>query len=81
MLPLPEQPERQHGFDSDDAEFHKRLVDALMLAARASMPVSIRDGSVMNEPPPANAFRAPAHIDAMMRTRYAVTKEPMPHPG
>ena len=28
----------------------------VMLAARASMPVSISDGSVMNEPPPASAF-------------------------
>ena len=39
----------------------------VMLAARASMPVSISDGSVMNEPPPANAFWAPAHSDAKKR--------------
>ena len=32
-----------------------------MLAARASMPVSISAGSVMNEPPPASAFWVPAH--------------------
>ncbi len=40
----------------------------VMLAARASMPVSISDGSVMNEPPPASAFCAPAQIEAMKRT-------------
>ena len=32
----------------------------VMLAARASMPVNISAGSVMNEPPPASAFCAPA---------------------
>ena len=39
----------------------------VMLAARASMPVSISDGRVMNEPPPASAFCAPAQIDATKR--------------
>ena len=28
----------------------------VMFAARASMPESMSDGSVMNEPPPASAF-------------------------
>src|SRR5271166_3393637 len=40
----------------------------VMLAARASMPVSISDGRVMNEPPPASAFCVPAQIAAMKRT-------------
>ena len=44
----------------------------VMLAARASMPVSISDGRVMNEPPPASAFCAPAQIEAMKRMRRAV---------
>ena len=35
------------------------MVEA-MLAARASSPVSIRAGRVMNEPPPASAFCVPA---------------------
>ena len=38
----------------------------VMLAARASMPVSISAGSVMNEPPPASAFCAPAQSEARM---------------
>ena len=46
----------------------------VMLAARASMPVSISDGSVMNEPPPASAFCAPAHIEATNKTNNAVIK-------
>src|SRR5579872_269131 len=36
----------------------------VMLAARASMPTAISAGSVMNEPPPARAFCAPAQSDA-----------------
>ena len=44
----------------------------VMLAARASMPVSISDGSVMNEPPPASAFCAPAHSEAMKRMTRAL---------
>ena len=45
----------------------------VMLAARASMPVSISDGRVMNEPPPASAFCVPAQIEAMKRMTRAVT--------
>jgi hypothetical protein len=44
----------------------------VMLAARASIPVSINDGRVTNDPPPASAFCTPAHIAAtkrMMRER------------
>ncbi len=41
----------------------------VMLAARASMPVSISDGKVMNEPPPASAFCAPAQIEATNKMR------------
>jgi hypothetical protein len=44
----------------------------VMLAARASMPVSISDGRVTNEPPPASAFCTPAHIAAMKRMMRAV---------
>jgi hypothetical protein len=44
----------------------------VMLAARASMPVNISDGRVMNEPPPASAFCTPAHIEATKRTISAV---------
>src|SRR5271165_2423274 len=44
----------------------------VMLAARASMPVSISDGKVMNEPPPASAFCVPAQIEAMKRMTSAV---------
>ena len=44
----------------------------VMLAARASMPVSISDGRVTNEPPPASAFCTPAHIAAMKRTMWAI---------
>src|SRR5271165_3823373 len=53
----------------------------VMLAARASMPVSINDGSVMKEPPPASAFCAPAQIEATNRTKRAVMEEgpPFPH--
>src|ERR1700722_4722201 len=43
-----------------------------MLAARASMPVSLSDGRGMNEPPPASAFCTPAHIAAMKRTTRAI---------
>ncbi len=46
----------------------------VMLAARASMPVSISDGRVMNEPPPASAFCTPAHIEATKRTMSAVIR-------
>src|SRR5579862_6891171 len=42
-----------------------------MLAARASMPENISEGSVMNEPPPASAFCAPAHMAAKKRTMVA----------
>jgi hypothetical protein len=38
---------------------NKASVEA-MFAARASSPVSIRDGKVMKEPPPARAFCVPA---------------------
>src|SRR5208282_2857262 len=48
----------------------------VMLAARASMPVSISEGKVMNDPPPASAFCAPAQIAAMKRIAKAVTAEP-----
>src|SRR6185312_12456938 len=44
----------------------------VMLAARASIPVSISEGSVRNEPPPASAFCAPAQIEATKRTMRAV---------
>ena len=44
----------------------------VMFAARASMPVSISDGRVMNEPPPASAFCAPAQIEATNRTTREV---------
>ena len=40
----------------------------VMLAARASIPVNISAGKVMNDPPPASAFCAPAHTDAMNST-------------
>ena len=51
----------------------------VMLAARASMPVSISDGRVMNEPPPASAFCVPAHIAAMKRTtRAVICNAPLP---
>src|ERR1700722_6755015 len=46
----------------------------VMLAARASMPVSISDGRVMNEPPPASAFCTPAHIEAMKRMMRALIR-------
>jgi hypothetical protein len=46
----------------------------VMLAARASMPVSISDGRVMNEPLPASAFCTPAQIAAMKRTMNAVIR-------
>src|SRR5271166_1300179 len=52
----------------------------VMLAARASMPVSISDGSVMNEPPPASAFCAPAQIAAMKRTTSEIVIG-SPRPG
>src|ERR1700730_17347072 len=39
-----------------------------MLAARASMPVSIREGMVMNAPPPASAFCVPAQRAARNST-------------
>src|SRR5574337_1247509 len=41
----------------------------VMLAARASIPVSISDGRVMKDPPPASAFCAPAQIEATNRMR------------
>ena len=44
----------------------------VMFAARASIPVKISAGSVMNEPPPASAFCAPAQVDAKKRTIRAV---------
>jgi hypothetical protein len=44
----------------------------VMLAARASIPVNISDGRVMNAPPPASAFCTPAHVAAMKRTMRAV---------
>src|ERR1700677_2653782 len=54
----------------------------VMLAARASMPVSISDGRVMNEPPPASAFCVPAHIAAMKRTtRAVICNAPLPQLG
>src|SRR5271163_3632013 len=54
----------------------------VMLAARGSMPVSISDGRVMNEPPPASAFCVPAHIAAMKRTtRAVICNAPLPQLG
>ncbi len=44
----------------------------VMLAARASMPVNIRVGRVMKEPPPARAFWHPAHMAAKNSTIRAV---------
>jgi len=41
----------------------------VMLAARASMPTSISDGKVMNEPPPASAFCAPVQSRPGTRAR------------
>ncbi len=49
-----------------------RATVEVMLAARASMPVSISDGRVMNEPPPASAFCVPAQSEAIKRTTRAV---------
>ena len=49
-----------------------------MFAARASMPVNIRDGSVTNEPPPASAFCAPAHMAAKKSTIIASIRKPLP---
>ena len=40
----------------------------VMLAARASMPVSMSAGNVMNDPPPASAFCTPAHSEATKRS-------------
>ena len=48
----------------------------VMLAARASMPVNISDGRVMNEPPPASAFCPPAHSDATNNTINAAMLAP-----
>src|SRR5208282_5263009 len=48
----------------------------VMFAARASMPVSISEGRVMNDPPPASAFCAPAQIEATNRIASAVIDEP-----
>src|SRR5208337_3097253 len=47
----------------------------VMFAARASMPVSISEGKVMKDPPPASAFWAPAQIEATNRIASAVTYE------
>ena len=45
----------------------KRATAEVMLAVRASMPVRIRAGRVMNDPPPASWFCAPAHRAATNR--------------
>jgi len=52
----------------------KRATVEVMLAASGVMPVSIKTGKVMNEPPPANAFCSPAHKPAM-KTSTMTMKE------
>ena len=46
------------------------------MAARASMPVSISAGSVMNEPPPASAFCAPAQSEARAKRTQNIMQGP-----
>src|SRR5271166_111044 len=56
----------------------KSAIVEVMLAARASIPVSISEGRVRNDPPPASAFCAPAQIAAMKRITRAVTSRGLP---
>ena len=46
----------------------KQRHEEVIFAASASIPVNIRDGRVMKEPPPARAFWHPAHRAAKNST-------------
>src|SRR5208282_440368 len=51
----------------------------VILAARASIPAAISAGKVMNEPPPAKAFCAPAQIDATKSTHKISIMHDLPY--
>ncbi len=53
----------------------------VMLAARASMPVSMSAGRVRKEPPPARAFCTPAHNAAANSSRWVIVVPGPLRPG